>query len=150
MNRPKIVFRPLDGLLLLDKPTGMSSNAALQVARRMLRADKGGHTGSLEATIAAVETLDECLGRILKALERADGTAIITADHGNAEQMWDTELNAPHTAHTSNPVPVILCHERFVGSTLRDGSLRDVAPTMLELLKMEKAPEMTGRSLLEG
>jgi 2,3-bisphosphoglycerate-independent phosphoglycerate mutase len=113
-------------------------------------ADMVGHTGSLEATIAAVETLDDCLGRIMKALERADGTAIITADHGNAEQMWDRELNAPHTAHTSNPVPVILCHERFAGSTLHDGSLRDVAPTMLELLKMEKAPEMTGRSLLES
>jgi 2,3-bisphosphoglycerate-independent phosphoglycerate mutase len=112
-------------------------------------ADMVGHTGSLEATIAAVETLDDCMGRILKALEKAGGAAIITADHGNAEQMWDAELNAPHTAHTSNPVPVILCHERFVGRALRDGTLRDVAPTMLELLGMEKSAEMTGRSLLE-
>jgi 2,3-bisphosphoglycerate-independent phosphoglycerate mutase len=112
-------------------------------------ADMVGHTGNLDATIAAIETLDECMGRILQALEKAGGTAIITADHGNAEQMWDTELNAPHTAHTSNPVPVILCHERFVGRRLRDGSLRDVAPTMLELLEIEKSPEMTGGSLLE-
>jgi 2,3-bisphosphoglycerate-independent phosphoglycerate mutase len=112
-------------------------------------ADMVGHTGNLDATIAAVQTLDECMGRILRALEKAGGTAIITADHGNAEQMWDDELNAPHTAHTANPVPVILCHERFVGRTLRDGTLRDVAPTMLELLGIEKSADMTGRSLLE-
>lgn len=112
-------------------------------------ADMVGHTGSLDAAIAAVETIDECLGRIFKALERVDGTAIITADHGNAEQMWDDELNAPHTAHTANPVPVILCHPRFAGAKLRNGSLRDVAPTMLELLGIEKAEEMTGESLLK-
>ena len=112
-------------------------------------ADMVGHTGSLEAAIAAVEAIDECLGRIFRALEDVDGTAIITADHGNAEQMWDDELNAPHTAHTANPVPVILCHPRFAGAKLRNGSLRDVAPTMLELLKLEKAPEMTGTSLLQ-
>ena len=82
-------------------------------------ADMVGHTGRLDATIAAVETLDRCLGRIVIALQRADGTAIITADHGNAEQMWDDELKAPHTAHTANPVPVILCHERFIGRALR-------------------------------
>ncbi|HJR59096.1 MAG TPA: 2,3-bisphosphoglycerate-independent phosphoglycerate mutase [Vicinamibacterales bacterium] len=112
-------------------------------------ADMVGHTGSLEATIAAVETLDTCLGRILKALASAGGTAIITADHGNAEQMWDDRLNAPHTAHTANPVPVILCHERYAGGRLRDGTLRDVAPTMLELLGIAGAPEMTGASLLQ-
>ena len=112
-------------------------------------ADMVGHTGNLDATISAVQTLDECLGRILSALRKANGTAIVTADHGNAEQMWDTELNAPHTAHTSNPVPVILCDERFVGHQLRDGSLRDVAPTMLELLEVDRSPEMTGGSLLQ-
>jgi 2,3-bisphosphoglycerate-independent phosphoglycerate mutase len=112
-------------------------------------ADMVGHTGNVAATIAAVETLDECLGRIMRALHAAGGTAIVTADHGNAEQMWDDELNAPHTAHTSNPVPVILCDERRVGTRLRDGSLRDVAPTMLELLELDRSPEMTGASLIE-
>ena len=112
-------------------------------------ADMVGHTGSLEATISAVQTLDECLGRIMTALRKANGTAIVTADHGNAEQMWDNELNAPHTAHTSNPVPVILCDERYVGHKLRDGSLRDVAPMMLQLLGVERSPEMTGGSLLD-
>jgi 2,3-bisphosphoglycerate-independent phosphoglycerate mutase len=111
-------------------------------------ADMVGHTGSLEATILAVETLDQCLGRVWTALQTAGGAAVITADHGNAEQMWDVELNAAHTAHTANPVPVILCDERYVGRRLRNGSLRDVAPTMLELLEMTGAAEMTGASLL--
>ena len=112
-------------------------------------ADRVGHTGRLEPAIAAVETLDQCLGRILSALKAAGGRAIITADHGNAEQMWDDELKAPHTAHTSNPVPVILADEGYVGRPLRDGSLRDVSPTMLALLGIGKSPEMTGTPLFE-
>ena len=112
-------------------------------------ADMVGHTGSLDAAIAAVETLDACLGRIMKALMSANGGAIVTADHGNAEQMWDSELNAPHTAHTSNPVPVILCHEEYVGRKLRNGTLRDVAPTMLDLLGIPPSKEMTGATLIE-
>ena len=113
-------------------------------------ADMVGHTGRLDATIAAVETLDACLGRIVTALKSVEGTAVVTADHGNAEQMWDDELKAPHTAHTANPVPVILCGETFKGRRLRDGTLRDVAPTLLELLDVPKSPEMTGASLLEA
>jgi 2,3-bisphosphoglycerate-independent phosphoglycerate mutase len=112
-------------------------------------ADMVGHTGRLDAAIAAVETLDRCLGRIVAALRSADGIAVVTADHGNAEQMWDDELNAPHTAHTSNPVPVILCADRFKGRRLRDGTLRDVAPTLLQLLDIPKSAEMTGASLIE-
>jgi 2,3-bisphosphoglycerate-independent phosphoglycerate mutase len=112
-------------------------------------ADMVGHTGRLDAAIAAVETLDGCLGRVMAALGPAGGTAIVTADHGNAEQMWDDELKAPHTAHTSNPVPVVLCDDRFVGRSLADGTLRDVAPTMLGLLGLEPSKEMTGQSLLE-
>jgi 2,3-bisphosphoglycerate-independent phosphoglycerate mutase len=112
-------------------------------------ADMVGHTGRLDATIAAVETLDACLGRIVKAVGEAGGVALVTADHGNAEQMWDDQLNAPHTAHTSNPVPVVLCSDRFKGRRLRDGSLRDVAPTLLKLLDITPSTEMTGSSLLE-
>ncbi len=111
-------------------------------------ADMVGHTGRVDATIAAVETLDGCLGRIMTALGAANGTAIVTADHGNAEQMWDDELQAPHTAHTSNPVPVVLCGDRYTGRRLRDGALCDVAPTILDLLEIPLAPEMTGKSLL--
>jgi 2,3-bisphosphoglycerate-independent phosphoglycerate mutase len=112
-------------------------------------ADMVGHTGDIAATVAAVETLDGCLGRIVTALRAAEGRAIITADHGNAEQMWDDQLNGPHTAHTTNPVPVILYHDEFVGRSLRDGTLRDVAPTMLEMLGIARSPEMTGSSLIE-
>ena len=77
------------------------------------------------------------------------GLALVTADHGNAEQMWDDELKAPHTAHTSNPVPVVLCGDAYLGRQLKDGWLRDVAPTILDLLDIPLAPEMTGRSLIE-
>jgi 2,3-bisphosphoglycerate-independent phosphoglycerate mutase len=112
-------------------------------------ADMVGHTGRLDATIAAVETLDTCLGRIMTALRAAAGTAIVTADHGNAEQMWDQALEGPHTAHTSNPVPVILCDDRYIGRRLADGALCDVSPTILDLLGIPQAAEMTGRSLIE-
>jgi 2,3-bisphosphoglycerate-independent phosphoglycerate mutase len=112
-------------------------------------ADMVGHTGRLDATIAAVETLDVCLGRIMKALHAIGGTAIVTADHGNAEQMWDGTLEAPHTAHTSNPVPIVLCGDAYRERRLADGALCDVAPTILDLLGIPKAAEMTGQTLLE-
>ncbi len=112
-------------------------------------ADMVGHTGDVAATIAAVETIDVCLGRMLAALKAADARALVTADHGNAEQLWDDVLKVPHTAHTSNPVPVILCAEDLAGRRLRDGSLRDVAPTLLGLLGIPLSCEMTGSSLLE-
>jgi 2,3-bisphosphoglycerate-independent phosphoglycerate mutase len=112
-------------------------------------ADMVGHTGRLEAAVAAVETLDSCLGRIVRAIEAAAGTLIVTADHGNAEQMWDDALNAPHTAHTSNPVPVVLVSADANRWRLRDGSLRDVAPTMLGILNVEPSAGMTGGDLRE-
>jgi 2,3-bisphosphoglycerate-independent phosphoglycerate mutase len=113
-------------------------------------ADMVGHTGDVAATISAVETIDGCLGRLMAALQATDARAIITADHGNAEQLWDDKLKAPHTAHTSNPVPVILCADELIGRRLRNGSLRDVAPTLLGLLGIPLSAEMTGSSLIEG
>ncbi len=111
-------------------------------------ADMVGHTGRLDATVAAVETLDGCLARILAAAREAEGTVILTADHGNAEQMWDAERNGPHTAHTTNPVPVVLAGPDLdAGMPLGDGTLRDVAPTMLGILGIAPPPEMTGRDL---
>ncbi len=110
-------------------------------------ADMVGHTGSIDAAVKAVETLDHCLARIVTAMREAGGTVIVTADHGNAEQMWDPVTNGPHTAHTSNPVPVILVGlERSM--RLRDGgSLRDVAPTILGLLEIDPPKDMTGLDL---
>lgn len=111
-------------------------------------ADMVGHTGNLEAAIKAVEAIDTCLGRVVGSIERVKGAAIITADHGNCEQMIDPETGGPHTAHTSNPVPFILCDADFKGTLREGGALEDIAPTMLELLGLEQPKEMTGRSLL--
>ena len=112
-------------------------------------ADMVGHTGSLDAAVAAVSTLDACLARIVRAVEAAGGCVILTADHGNAEQMWDRERDQPHTAHTRNPVPVLLIDPSLTGRglALRDGSLRDVAPTLLALAGVPVPREMTGRDL---
>jgi 2,3-bisphosphoglycerate-independent phosphoglycerate mutase len=117
-------------------------------------ADMVGHTGNLDAAIAAVETLDRCLARIVTTVERAGGSMIITADHGNAEQMWDEARGEPHTAHTNNPVPIVIIDRESgskSGQRLREGgSLRDVAPTMLNMFGMEIPKEMTGKDLRES
>jgi 2,3-bisphosphoglycerate-independent phosphoglycerate mutase len=110
--------------------------------------DMVGHTGKLDAAIAAITAVDACLGRCIDALLAAGGTAIVTADHGNAEQMWDYTLNAPHTAHTTNLVPVVLVGPDVAGKTLRDGALTDVAPTLLALLGLPQPAEMTGKTLI--
>lgn len=110
-------------------------------------ADMVGHTGKIEAAIRAVETIDQCLARIVTAVRKAGGALIITADHGNAEEMWNTKLNEPHTAHTSNPVPVIVVEDGKGMRVREGGSLRDIAPTMLAMLGVSQPQEMTGRDL---
>lgn len=110
--------------------------------------DMVGHTGSLEAAIKAVEAVDECVGRIVKVIEEKKGNLIITADHGNAEQMIDYKTGEPHTAHTTNPVPIILITANPDYKLKENGKLADLAPTMLELMGLEKPEEMTGESLL--
>lgn len=108
--------------------------------------DMVGHSGMLEPTIKAIETVDECLGRVVDLINSKGGTVIITADHGNADEVVTLEGN-PMTAHTTNPVPVIVTKE---GVTLRtDGKLGDLAPTVLDLLGVEKPVEMTGTSLIK-
>ncbi|WP_371061104.1 2,3-bisphosphoglycerate-independent phosphoglycerate mutase [Rhodosalinus sp. 5P4] len=110
--------------------------------------DMVGHTGDLDAAIRACEAVDEGLGRVRAALAAAGGAMIVTADHGNCEVMVDPDTGAPHTAHTTNPVPVILVGGPD-GARLRDGGrLADLAPTVLELMDLEAPPEMTGRSLI--
>ena len=113
--------------------------------------DMVGHTGKLDKTIEACQYVDTCLGWITKRIREARGTTIITADHGNAEQMIDLLTGSPHTAHTTNPVPFHLIDEEFRGVKLREGgALEDVAPTLLSLLGLEKPVEMTGRDLRES
>jgi 2,3-bisphosphoglycerate-independent phosphoglycerate mutase len=111
--------------------------------------DMVGHTGVLEAAIEAVETVDVQLARVVEACEASATSLLVTADHGNCEQMWDPETNGPHTAHTTNPVGIVLVEpeSRTTATALADGSLCDVAPTLLGLLNVAQPPEMTGRDL---
>lgn len=118
--------------------------------------DMVGHTGNLEATVQAIEVVDTCLGRLLEGIGKAGGTAIIIADHGNAELMWDEQGN-PWTAHTTNPVPFILVEgekRKIAGygtdvALRSDGCLADIAPTILQILGLPQPPEMTGRSMIQ-
>jgi len=111
--------------------------------------DMVGHTGSLQATIKACEVVDECVGAIVEATLARNGSLIVTADHGNAEQMRDPETNGPHTAHTTYPVPCIVVGEPFRGRVLRTGGrLGDLIPTMLEMMGIPQPGAMTGKSLL--
>lgn len=111
--------------------------------------DMVGHTGVLSAAIQAVETVDGCLGRLEEALGRAGGAMLVTADHGNAEMMIDPDSGQAHTAHTRNPVPLLLVGGKTGVSGLADGSLADIAPSLLDLMGIDQPAEMTGRSLVE-
>jgi 2,3-bisphosphoglycerate-independent phosphoglycerate mutase len=112
--------------------------------------DMVGHTGFFEATVKALEAVDECVGRIVDEVQQRNGTVIITADHGNAENMFDLENQSPITAHSTNRVPFILIGEQYRGVTLREnGALCDIAPTMLEILNIAVPKEMTGKSLIQ-
>ena len=112
-------------------------------------ADMVGHSGKLEPTMKAVETVDACLGQVYSAVKQHGGAMLITADHGNAELMVDPVTGGPHTYHTTNPVPFIVVNEDAKKFTLRpDGALQDISPTVLSLLGLQQPKEMTGRSLL--
>jgi 2,3-bisphosphoglycerate-independent phosphoglycerate mutase len=111
-------------------------------------ADMVGHTGVLPAVISAVETVDQCLARVLASADRSGTSVLITADHGNCEMMIDPATGGVHTAHTTNPVPLVAVGAGRL-SLRPEGSLRDVAPTVLGLLGIEQPAEMTGRDLRE-
>ena len=107
--------------------------------------DMVGHTGVYEAARLAVETVDECVGKVVEATNKMGGVSLITADHGNAERMLEDDGKTPYTAHTTNPVPFYI-----VGANvkLRDGKLADIAPTMLDLMGLNKPAEMDGDTLI--
>ena len=107
--------------------------------------DMVGHTGILEAAVKAIETIDECVQRVVEAIEKTEGVMLITADHGNSEQMIDYSTGEPHTAHTTNVVPLVLVGKQ---AKLKEGRLADLVPTMLKLMGIEKPAEMTGESLI--
>ena len=110
-------------------------------------ADMVGHSGKLEATVKAVETVDACLGELYKAVRAKGGAMVITADHGNAELMVDPKTGGPHTAHTTNPVPLILIAEQLPPKLREGGALADISPTLLGILGVPLPPEMTGHDL---
>jgi 2,3-bisphosphoglycerate-independent phosphoglycerate mutase len=110
-----------------------------------------GHTGSLPAAVKAVEATDRGVGELLTALEQVGGSAVVCADHGNAEQMWDPTVNGPHTSHTLNLVEVFIVGAGFTAGKTRLrplGRLADIAPTLLQLMGLPKPAEMTGESLI--
>ncbi len=112
--------------------------------------DMVGHSGVLKAAIKAVETVDTCLARVLASADKTGATVLVTADHGNCEMMIDPETGGPHTAHTTNPVPLVMVGDSAGTSALRSGgSLRDVGPTILQLMGIEPPAEMTGKDLRE-
>lgn len=108
--------------------------------------DMVGHTGNLDAAVKAIEIIDECVGKVLEAVEEKNGVLLITADHGNAEQMVDYKTGEPHTAHTTNPVPLIVVGIEDI--ELKTGKLADLAPTMLDIMGLVKPEEMTGESII--
>jgi 2,3-bisphosphoglycerate-independent phosphoglycerate mutase len=110
--------------------------------------DMVGHTGNLAAAVKAVEAVDACLGRLMEAVKKAGGVLLVTADHGNAEQMYDEKTHQKHTQHTLNRVPALLFNAPAIIHSLADGKLADIAPTMLDLMHLPQPKEMTGRTLL--
>ena len=150
----------LTGIPFMDVYNGCATAAtALQLTADAIRSgkydlivlnyanpDMVGHTGNLAAAIKAVEAVDEGLGRLAQAIRSVGGAMLVTADHGNCELMRDPETGGPHTAHTTNPVPVLLVDGS--GAKLACGRLADVAPTLLDLMGLPKPVEMSGVTLL--
>ena len=157
----QIVPSPRDVTTYDQKPEMSAREVTAEMLRRIAseaydlyvlnfaNGDMVGHTGSLPATITAVETVDACVGQVVDAVLAKGGALIVTADHGNAEQMIDPETGGPHTAHTTYPVPLIVVDPDLKDRTLRmGGRLADIAPTALDLLGVKPPAEMTGTSLV--
>lgn len=139
MSAPEVTDRVLEGI---------ASGGYDLIVMNYANGDMVGHTGIMDAAVAAMETVDRCLARVVPALLEAGGAVLVTADHGNAEQMKD-EHGGPYTAHTvANPVPAILVAPGQAGGRLADGALCDVAPTLLDLMGLEAPAAMTGHSLI--
>jgi 2,3-bisphosphoglycerate-independent phosphoglycerate mutase len=139
----------MSGVVVTDKVVeAIESGRFDAIVLNYANADMVGHTGDLAAAIKAVETIDRCLGRVAAAVEKAGGTLVITADHGNAEMMRDPATGGPHTAHTLNPVPFLVVNPPAAVACVENGSLADVAPTLLDILGLDKPAAMTGHSLI--
>jgi 2,3-bisphosphoglycerate-independent phosphoglycerate mutase len=155
-----LILSPRDVATYDDRPEMSAPKVTAEALRRIVdddyefvlinyaNPDMVGHTGVLEAAIAAVEVIDAALARLAEVVLAKGGSLLITADHGNCELMVDPVSGEPHTAHTTNPVPILWVARNAIGQRLRDGSLADVAPTVLDLMGLPQPEEMTGRSLI--
>lgn len=153
VNSPKVATYDLQPEMSAPE-VGEKLNAAITsgeydvIIINFANPDMVGHTGVIPAAVAAVERIDQCVGAAVEAVKSVDGVLFICADHGNAEQMINYETGAPHTAHTTNPVPFILFNYKD-GIKLREGScLADIAPTLLEIMELPQPAEMTGKSMI--
>jgi 2,3-bisphosphoglycerate-independent phosphoglycerate mutase len=143
--KPEMSARPVTEALvkyLREQDVGL-------VIANYANADMVGHTGNFDASVRAVEVIDECLGKVVDAAISKKGKVVITADHGNIEQLIDYDTGMPHTAHTTNLVPVILVDDERRKCRLNPGSGVDIAPTVLQLLNLAQPQEMTGHSLID-
>ena len=144
-RKPEMSAEAITQLMLERIATGVDDLIILNYANP----DMVGHTGSLDAAVTACKVVDACVGNVLEAIKKAGGCAIVTADHGNFEQMIHPDTGGPHTAHTTYPVPLYLVGQPFRGVNLREGGrLADIMPTALTLMGLDVPKEMTGRSLL--
>ncbi len=145
-QKPEMSAEEITAKVLHEIEAGTSAMIIVNFAN----GDMVGHTGVLAAAVVAVEEVDACVGRIVDATLSKGGSLIVTADHGNCEQMIDPVTGGPHTAHTTYDVPLIVVEAGLEGASLREGGrLADIAPTMLALMGLEKPGEMTGESLLD-
>jgi 2,3-bisphosphoglycerate-independent phosphoglycerate mutase len=155
-----LILSPRDVATYDAKPEMSAAKVTEEAVRRIVEDDYAfvlinyanpdmvGHTGILEAAVKAVETVDSGLDRLTDAVLAKEGSLVITADHGNCELMVDPKSGEPHTAHTTNPVPIFWIAADAIGRRLRDGSLADLAPTVLDLMRLPQPEQMTGRSLI--
>ncbi|MCK5784560.1 MAG: alkaline phosphatase family protein, partial [Desulfobacterales bacterium] len=125
----------------------IQSNKYHMIVLNFANLDMVGHTGIIEAAVKACETVDQCAEKVVSAVLEKNGSVLITADHGNAEKMKD-ENNRMFTAHTLNPVPLVLVSHNIKNICLKEGVLGDIAPTMLDIMGIEQPAEMTGNSLI--
>jgi len=145
-QKPEMSAREVTDIVLKQIESGECEMIVVNFAN----GDMVGHTGKLDAAVAAVETVDACVGELVEATLARGGSLVVTADHGNCEQMIDPETGGPHTAHTTFDVPLIVVDPDAEGKTLREGGrLADIAPTVLALMGLEKPSEMTGQSLIK-
>jgi 2,3-bisphosphoglycerate-independent phosphoglycerate mutase len=140
MSAPEVTDRLLDA---------MSQDGYGGIVLNFANPDMVGHTGDIPATVRAIEVVDDCIGRLVKAMTERGGIVGITADHGNCEMMFDPSTGQPHTAHTTNPVPLLVCGAPEGTRLAANGRLCDIAPTVLDLQGIAAPPQMTGHSLVE-